>query len=494
MQPVRTFTLTFQLSSGNFSRNIRSSKALKRYPTVQLFAAAVLLAAVLLSLRLLPFTPIIKYAAIFISSSLLYWFVCWQALRAERGGEAATRGLVLLLALFVLVRMNFLGMDPLGSDDVYRYVWDGRVQTAGINPYRYAPNDETLSNLHTDRLPSLVNHPDMKTIYFPVNEWIFYVGYHLSGENVWGFQLLVLLAETLTIIGLFLLMRELGNNARRGELSHSRWWVLIYAANPLVILQFSLDAHVDAFGLPFLIFGLLLCYRNRTTVALVLLGLSLLVKPVALVILPILFLHERGIINKARVVALPSAVLLIPFIPYTFNANPFEALVTFSKHWFFNGALFSVLFPLFSDNQTTRLWCFAFLALSLIVLYLSKKPMHEKIVFAVLLLLLCSPVVHPWYVAWMIVLLPLSPISSGLAFAGTASLPSITYVTYQLQGVWKDYPLVLVLEYVPVVTLLVFDLFRKVTPSADLPTPQQTAMDANATNDHSRQEGSKKVH
>jgi alpha-1,6-mannosyltransferase len=439
----------------------------------------------LVLLRLLPFTPIIKYAAVFISSSVVYWVVCRQSLQLTSSSEASSRGLVLLLALFLLVRINFLGMNPLGSDDVYRYVWDGRVQTAGINPYRYAPNDEALINLHTARLPSLVNHPDMKTIYFPLNEWIFYLGYHLSGENVWGIQLLVLLAETLTIIGLFLLMREV---------SYSTWRVLIYAANPLVILQFSLDAHVDAFGLPFLIFGLLLYYRKRTTFALLLLGFSLLVKPVALVILPILFLHERGIIKKAKAVALPLAVLLIPFIPYTLSANPFEALVTFSKHWLFNGALFSVLFPLFSDNQATRLWCFAILAVALFVLYVSKKPVNEKIVLAVLLLLLCSPVVHPWYVAWMIALLPLAPISSGLALAGTASLPSVTYVTYQLQGVWKDYPLVLILEYVPVVALLVFDLLRKVRPSADPPTPEGTATDAKATNDHSGQEDSKMAH
>ena len=438
-----------------------------------------------LSLRVLPLTPIIKYAAVFISSSIVYWIVCRQSLHLATSNQASGRGLVLLLVIFLLVRLSFLGMDPLGSDDVYRYVWDGRVQTAGINPYRHAPNDEALSDLHTARLPLLVNHPEMKTIYFPLNEWIFYIGYHLSGENAWGIQLLILLAETLTIIGLFLLMREPGIELNRGRLSSSPWHVLIYAANPLVTLQFSLDAHVDAFGLPFLIFGLLFYYRKKTTIALLLLGFSLLVKPVAFVILPILFLHERGIMNKVKVVALPLAVLLIPFIPYAFDANPFEALVTFSKHWFFNGALFSVLFPLFSDNQTTRLWCFGFLAMALFVLYLSKKPLHQKIVLAVLLLLLCSPVVHPWYVAWMIVLLPLAPISSGLAFAGTASLPSITYVTYQLQGVWTDYPLVLALEYVPVVALLLFDLRRKGTPSAEPPVVEGKAAVAGITDDES---------
>ena len=402
----------------------------------------------LLSLHYLPITPIIAYAAIFISSSILYWFICRESLAAE----VSPQGVIALLVILFLVRMSFLGSQPLGSDDVYRYMWDGRAQTEGVNPYRHAPNDEKLRDLHTERLPSLVNHPEMKTIYFPLSQWISYIGYNLSGENVWGFQLLILLAEATTLIGLLLLMRELPDSPLR---------VLIYAANPLVILQFSLDAHVDAFGFPFLIFGLLLYHKKRTTLSLLLIGLSLLIKPVALVILPILFLHERGVINKAKVALLPLAVLLIPFIPYAVSANPFEALTTFSKHWFFNGALFSVLFPLFSDNQTTRLWCFAFLAIVLSILYLTKKPLHEKAVLAVLLLLLCSPVAHPWYMGWLIVLLPLAPISSGLALAGTASLTSITFVTYQLHGVWKDYPLVLILEYLPVIALLFFDLRRK---------------------------------
>ena len=359
-----------------------------------------------------------------------------------------------LLILLLLVRASFIGMEPLGSDDVYRYVWDGRVQTAGINPYRYAPDDNALRSLNTKVLPSLVNHPDMKTIYFPLCQWLFYLGYHLSGEHVWGFQLLVLLAETLTILGLVLLMREL---------SSSRWLVLIYAASPLAILQFSLDAHVDAFGFPLFVFAFLFYHRKKTTLALLFFGLSLLIKPVAIVLLPILFLRERGSLKKVKVLLVPLAVLLIPFIPYALDANPFEALVTFSEHWYFNGALFSVLYPLFSDNQTTRLWCFVILAVVSVALYVSKRPLHEMAVLAVLFLILCSPVAHPWYMAWLVVLLPLAPISSGLALAATASLPSITFVTYQLNGVWKDYPLVLILEYVPVIALLFFDLFRKGT-------------------------------
>jgi alpha-1,6-mannosyltransferase len=403
----------------------------------------------LLALRFIHVTPIIAYASLFISSSILYLFICRDVLRTE----APVRGLIPLILLLLCLRLGFLAMEPLGSDDVYRYMWDGRVQSAGINPYRFAPDDSVLSYLHTKKLPALVNHADLKTLYFPLSEWIFYLGYNLSGESVWGFQLFILIAETLTLIGLMLLMREL---------SYSPWRALLYAANPLIILQFSLDAHVDALGFPFLIFGLLFYFRKRLVLSLLLIGMSLLVKPTALIILPILFLDQRGLTNRAKVATIPLVVMFIPFIPYSFGVNPFEALATFSKNWFFNGALFSLLLPVIPDNQTNRLWCLGILAMALLALYLSKRSLNVKLVLSVLVLLLCSPVAHPWYMGWMILLLPLAPLSSGVALAATASLPSITFVTYQLQGIWKDYPLVLLVEYVPVVALLLFyDLRRQ---------------------------------
>jgi alpha-1,6-mannosyltransferase len=403
----------------------------------------VILAVMLVMVRWLPATPIIAYAALFISSSILYLSICRDALRVE----PSARGLIPLLLLLVLLRLGFLSMQPLGSDDVYRYMWDGRVQTAGINPYRYAPDDTALAHLHTAKLPLLVNHANLKTLYFPLSEWIFYLGYNLSGEHVWGFQLFILIAEALTLTGLLLLMREF---------SYSPWRVLLYAANPLIILQFSLDSHVDVFGFPFLIFGLLFYFRRRLTLALLLIGISLLVKPTALIILPILFFDQQGFTNRAKVAVLPLAVMLIPFIPYSFGVNPFEALTTFSKNWFFNGALFSLLLPIIPDNQTNRLICLGILAIALLFLYRSRKPLNDKLVLSALVLLLCSPVAHPWYMGWMIVLLPLAPVVSAIVLAATASLPSITFVTYQLQGVWKDYPLVLLVEYVPVVAFLLF--------------------------------------
>jgi len=406
------------------------------------------LVAIPLALRFGHFTPIIAYCSLFISSSILYLFICWDSFKLDK----SERGLIPLLVFLLILRLAFLTMQPMGSDDVYRYMWDGRVQAAGINPYRYAPNDSTLTYLQTTRLPSQVNHADLKTVYFPLSEWTFYLAYALSGEHPWGFQLFILVAEIFTFIGLVKLTRQL---------SHSPWWVLFYAANPLIILQFSLDCHVDALGFPFLLFGLLFYFRKNLIQSLLLIGMSLLIKPTALVLLPILFFDQKGLANKAKVAAIPIAIMLVPFIPYSLGVNPFEALAFFSKHWFFNGALFSLLLPMFPDNETNRLVCLGILTAFLLALYLGKKSFNIKIVLSMLLLLLCSPVAHPWYMGWMIALLPLAPLASGVALAATASLPSITFVSYQLNGIWKDYPLVLVLEYVPVVALLLFVDLRK---------------------------------
>jgi hypothetical protein len=330
-------------------------------------------------------------------------------------------------------------------------MWDGRVQEAGLNPYRYAPQDTALTSLHTPQIPKFVNHPDLKTIYFPLSEWVFYLSYGFSGEQIWGFHFFILISEIVTIAGLFLLLHDFGK---------SPWYVLLYVANPLIILQFSLDAHVDVLGFPFLVFGLLYYFRRQLTLSLLLLGFSFLIKPTALVVLPILFLDQRGFANRTKTILIPLAVMLVPFIPYSLGVNPFDALSTFSRNWYFNGALFSLLLPIFPDNQTNRLWCLGILVLVLTLLYLGKRSVQQKIVLAVLVLLLCSPVAHPWYMGWMIVLLPLAPLASAITLAATASLPSITFVTYQLEGVWKDYPIVLLLEYVPVVALLLYDWRR----------------------------------
>jgi len=389
-----------------------------------------------------------SYAGILIGSSLLYLFLAWIVFRTEPGpGQIAA-----LLLLSVLVRASFLTSTPVGSDDVYRYMWDGKVQAAGIDPYLYPPNDPALSGLHSSVLPALVNHPDMRTLYFPFTQWVFRACYAVSGEAVWGYKAVLLLAEMLTIVALIRLAGRYGG---------SRKVVLLYALCPLPIIQFALDAHVDALGLPFLAWGLLLVLAGKRTAGYVLLGISMAVKPVALVFLPILVLNERGARNRLVALVAPPGIFALQFIPYLSSPHLFDALTTYTRHWVFNGPVFEVINVLVADNQRARTICSVILAASLVLLLLGRQPVRQRIAHAVLLLLLCSPVVHPWYVTWLAVLIPLVPGRAAITFAATSSLTVFTVLTYRQTGVWQQYPVAMAAEYLPVLVLFLMDLLSR---------------------------------
>jgi len=407
------------------------------------------IALVVATLPWLPGAPAVVYAALFIGSSVLFLFTVPAILHASLSG----RQILSLLALLFLLRVSFLFTTPIGSDDFHRYVWDGRVQAAGLNPYRHAPGDPELQPLHTATLPRLVNHPTFKTPYFPLAQWTFRLAHGLSRESLWAMKALVLLAEVLTVVGLGLLLRQLGRPAGH---------VLLYAAAPLVIFQFAVDAHVDAIGFPFLVYGLLSYFRGWKTTGLLLLGLSMSVKPVAAVILPFFFLRERGWARLA-VPAVPLLVVLLQFVPYL-DAGVFDGLFGFARSWRFNGAFFGLIRAAFGDNPRSRIICGALYMIVLLVLSLRSREAAATPVYAVLLLLLFSPVVHPWYVGWLAVLAPIAPRWSSLVLIGTVSLTSLTVVTHQLHGLWIDYPLVRAAEYLPVTLLLLFEAFPRRAP------------------------------
>jgi alpha-1,6-mannosyltransferase len=415
-------------------------------------SAAILLGSLLL-LHVLPWNPAVSYTLVFIMSSFAFLGVAYQTLHAE----FRPKSVLLLVVAALLVRISFIALQPIGSDDVYRYMWDGRVQAAGINPYLYTPSAAELNSLHSPLLPASVNHPDMKTVYFPLSQWIFALCYLLSGEAIWGYKLILLMSECAVMILLFFLTKRLRLPTK---------YLLLYALCPLPIVQFAVDAHLDGLGLPLLLLGILLFLSKRPVSALVMMGLSISVKPVGLILLPIFFLQEKGWRSKGLVLLIPGAILLAQFLPYLTSSNPFEGLSIFAEHWTFNGVMFEVVNLFFRDNQPSRLLCAGLLIASLLFVYFSRREILTKIYLSIVLLFLMSPVVHPWYITWLAVILPLVSRWSGLVFVSTVSLTSFTILTYKLTGSWEQYPLVLAAEYLPVLILLIAESRKGRNPRA----------------------------
>jgi alpha-1,6-mannosyltransferase len=226
-------------------------------------------------------TPEAKIALVVILgvSAVVYLLAVAAIMRRPARGRVVW--IVLLVA--VAMRLPLIFSPPFLSSDLYRYVWDGRLQAAGFNPYRYIPDDPALVGLRDEAIYPRVNRPDFApTIYPPAAQVIFgIVGRVWS--SVTGLKLAMFGFEALAVFCLLGLLQD-------AKLPRER--VLIYAWNPLPVWAFAGNGHVDAAVVGFVALALLLRVRRRDGWAGLALGLAVLTKFLPAVIAPVLW--RRG--------------------------------------------------------------------------------------------------------------------------------------------------------------------------------------------------------
>jgi alpha-1,6-mannosyltransferase len=214
-------------------------------------------------------------------SAFVYLVTVWFVLRWVEPKGAIW--LVLLVA--VALRLPLLLSPPILSSDVYRYVWDGRVQAAGINPYRYVPDDPALASLRDISLFPHINRADYApTIYPPAAQFVF----GLVGRiwpTVTGMKLAMVGFEALAIGCLWRMLALAG-------LPRSR--LLIYAWNPLPAWAFAGNGHVDAMVGGLVALALLLRVRRSDGWAGLALGLAFTTKFLPAVMAPALWRRDGG--------------------------------------------------------------------------------------------------------------------------------------------------------------------------------------------------------
>jgi hypothetical protein len=389
------------------------------------------------------------YTSAFLLSSLVYLVLVYTIIKAELKKNLL---FIILLCLFI-PKLFFIPFQPIGSDDYYRYLWDGKVLSNGINPYLYAPADPKLESLHSDLLPEKVSYPKIKTIYFPLSQWLFTTNFLITGENTVGLKSFYLLFDLIIILSLYFLLKKFFINPK---------YLLIYIALPLVNFQFFIDAHIDIVGVAFMTASLAFYFYDKKLLSYILLGLSLSVKPTGLILIPFLFQNETNIKEKIQSIIIPFIVFFITFLPYIFIATPLDTLINYTIKWTFNGMVYNSLNLFLSDNITIRIICGTLYILFLGIIYLSKFDLIRKIYLSMFILMLFSPVVHPWYLIWFAVLLPIIISYSGIYFASTISLTFITVITYQNTGIWKEYSAVLLLQYIPIAIIFYYEVKRKI--------------------------------
>jgi hypothetical protein len=200
------------------------------------------------------------------------------------------------------MRLALLFVEPYLSTDIYRYIWDGRVQAAGINPYRYMPAAPEVAHLRDGAIFPGINRADTAvTIYPPAAQAIFLVATRL-GESVVAMKLALMAFEAATVAALIALLSRLKRPATR---------VVAYAWHPLAIWEIAGSGHIDAAMCTLMTGGLLLLLYGRTLLAGALVTLGALVKPTALLALPVLW---RPWDWRLPLVVLATGVLA--YVPY----------------------------------------------------------------------------------------------------------------------------------------------------------------------------------
>jgi alpha-1,6-mannosyltransferase len=212
------------------------------------------------------------------------------------------RALWLILGLAIVLRAYALLFDPLLSSDIYRYVWDGGVQAAGINPYRYVPADAALAFLRDGKIfPHINRAATAVTIYPPMAQFFFLIVTRI-GENVTVMRLALLGCEAVTATIIMLLLRRLNRPLTR---------VIAYLWHPLPVWEIANSGHVDALMVALMLLGLWIALTGRALRGAVVIAFSILVKPY---VVPVLAGIWRPWDLKMPLVVIAAVVLC--YVPY----------------------------------------------------------------------------------------------------------------------------------------------------------------------------------
>jgi len=362
--------------------------------------------------------------------------------RVRRESVAA---LSLCLALAALWRVPLLVMPPRLSTDVYRYVWDGRVQRLGYDPYVLEPDDPALRGLHTDET-LLMNHPERPTPY-PAGAELFFRAVTTLGESARIMKAAILVCDVATVV---VLLGWLADSRR------TRWWVLAYAWNPLIALEGAGNGHVDLLGALCLVIAARSLGRGRSAIAASALALAVSVKLLPAVVIPLLWRRIR-----ARDAALALGLLAALYLPWLLHGTlPTGSLGAYLALWRFNAPLYAALEMLFPSRFLFAVAVAAGFAVGVWARRRLPVDAPEAWAFPLATTLAFAPTVYPWYLVCLTPFL-FGPRVLALAVWTVASLA--TYFVFHVlatTGSWSLPAWVMIVEYGAVGGAFVWPMVR----------------------------------
>jgi hypothetical protein len=349
----------------------------------------------------------------------------------------------------ILFRISLLFYTPNLSDDYYRFVWDGQMLSNTENPYLILPSKviESENYKHSKFYHELyegLNSKEYYTVYPPLNQTMFYVASVISGENIYinvlVLKLIILLFEIGLLFILFALLKALKMAANLA---------IIYAFNPLVIIELVGNVHFEGVMLFFFLLGVLLLVKNKILLGGLAFAFAISTKLIPLMILPLVigFIGWKKSITFFAVVGIVSTVLFLPFLTPELISNFGSSIDLYFQKFEFNASIYYLLrwagIQLTGYNQIGVIGAFLpvifvmFVCIVSFNFYRAKLSPTERVIgfikntFIVLFVYyLLASIVHPWYVINLVVLSVFIKNRVALVWSVTAFFSYFAYSNY----------------------------------------------------------------
>jgi glycosyl transferase family 87 len=361
------------------------------------------------------------------------------------------RGIFIGLLFAVLWQIPFLWMAPGSDDDIHRYLWDGRVQRLGYNPYTAVPSDPALAGLHTPETRTL-NNPEVPSPY-PAGAQLFFRGVTAIHESIFALKLAFVICDLAVVLILLDILRLSGEGAH---------WVLAYAWNPLLATEVAGSGHIDIVGVLLLVVSAAALGRRWRTVAALAFGLAVAVKLLPIILLPLYWRRVR--VRDAALATVVVGLLYVPFLNH--GRIPFGSLGTYVQRFRFNDPVFATFERVAAPQLVVGL---AVLVGLLAAFWLRRKTSarnSDAFAWPMAATLLCAPAVYPWYLLWLLPFVR-SASTVPLIIWTVSIIP--TYYVWHLRTIGSPWLVpwwIMLLEYGSVAMAGAIILFRRYTRPA----------------------------
>ncbi len=368
------------------------------------------------------------------------------------------RVIVIGLGLAAMWHVAFLAIPTGSDDDVRRYVWDGRLQRLGYNPYIVVPNDPAVAALHTAETRTM-NHPDLPSPY-PPGAQLFFRAVTAIHESAFAMRLAFVICDLFIVVVLFDVLRGTGRGAH---------WILAYAWNPLLATEVAGSGHIDILGVLLLLISFAALLRRWRAIAAVAFALAIAVKFLPIVLLPLYWRRVR--MRDATLAAAVFALLYLPFLNH--GRIPTGSLGSYIQSFRFNDPVFTLLERVATPQVIAGLAALIGILVAVWLRTKSQTLSEDAFAWPIAALLLCAPVVYPWYLLW---LLPFVRSKSTLPLIIWTVSIIPTYIVWHLRALGRPWVLpgwVLGLEFGSVAMTAAIILLPRIIRAAAAHRPSE---------------------